>query len=151
MAIGMKQFFVYFTVFFTIVLILSFFHAITYGLFLVIIFATIFLIRELFTVDMGRLKNGLVVLMTYISITILYSYVYYFLPEHNINPAFSRTLEGVFDAIYFSFVTIATLGYGDYVPTSFIAKALVISQLIIGLLIISFGINYILGKEKNNK
>jgi Ion channel len=40
---------------------------------------------------------------------------------------------GAFDAVYFSFVTIATVGYGDIHPLSSLAKSMVISEIIFGL------------------
>jgi voltage-gated potassium channel Kch len=38
------------------------------------------------------------------------------------------------DGIYFSFVTLATLGYGDFVPKTEVARGLVILEAIAGQL-----------------
>jgi len=46
---------------------------------------------------------------------------------------FTRKIEGILDSIYFSFVTITTLGYGEIKPTSPWGKLLIIFELIIGL------------------
>jgi len=40
------------------------------------------------------------------------------------------------DFLYFSFVTVTTLGYGDIVPNSTLVRLLVVMQIIIGLLLI---------------
>ena len=46
------------------------------------------------------------------------------------------TANRVTEAIYFSTVTITTLGYGDFVPVSTLARILVVSQLGLGLFLI---------------
>lgn len=38
-----------------------------------------------------------------------------------------------FDFVYFSFVTIATVGYGDILPLSKVSRILVIAEVIIGI------------------
>ena len=49
---------------------------------------------------------------------------------------FSQEICNVKDAIYFSFVTITTLGYGEFHPVSDVAKELVVLQLGSGLLLL---------------
>ena len=49
-------------------------------------------------------------------------------------PAFSQGHRGVSDAVYFSFVTLATLGYGDISPGSNAVRALSVAEAIIGQL-----------------
>ena len=71
-------------------------------------------------------------ILTSLLIIILgYGAIYYSITSVRCD-AFSTKLS-IFDAIYFSFVTISTVGYGDIIPTSILAKALVISEIIIGL------------------
>ena len=48
------------------------------------------------------------------------------------------------DLYYFSFVTQTTLGYGDIVPVSHIARALAVSQAIIGQFYVAVVLTYIL-------
>jgi voltage-gated potassium channel len=43
------------------------------------------------------------------------------------------------EALYFSLVTLATLGYGDVVPAAAAARILVAIQTVIGLLLLLFG------------
>lgn len=59
---------------------------------------------------------------------VLYTYVSHIDPA-----AFGGGLSG-FDAVYFSTITAATVGYGDIAPQSDLAKAIVISEVLIGLL-----------------
>ncbi len=52
--------------------------------------------------------------------------------------------DDIFDSIYFSFVTITTLGYGDMVPKGTLTKALVLSELSLGLLFTLLFLNMLL-------
>jgi hypothetical protein len=51
----------------------------------------------------------------------------------------------LFDAIYFSFVTLATLGYGDLVPVSEIARGLAIIEAVAGQLFLAVMIARLVG------
>jgi hypothetical protein len=55
---------------------------------------------------------------------------------------FSRSLTEAHDAIYFSFVTGATLGYGDIVPLSSAARELVMVQMTLTFVFVGLFINY---------
>lgn len=46
---------------------------------------------------------------------------------------FHRKIEGILDAIYFSFVTITTLGYGEIKPITPWGKLLIVFELLAGL------------------
>jgi uncharacterized membrane protein len=47
-------------------------------------------------------------------------------------PPDSRSMEG-FNAFYFSFVTLSTIGFGDIAPVSNVARMLVVMEAITGL------------------
>lgn len=47
-------------------------------------------------------------------------------------------IKSVFDAVYWLFITIATVGYGDYVPKSDIGKIVAILTVISGVFLFSF-------------
>ena len=49
----------------------------------------------------------------------------------------TRGASGIFDAIYFSLVTIATVGYGDIVPSSKLAKVFALMIIISGPALLS--------------
>jgi len=53
----------------------------------------------------------------------------------------SINFEGIIDRIYFSVVTITTLGYGDIVPLSGLAKILVALESVTGLIIAGLFLN----------
>jgi hypothetical protein len=53
----------------------------------------------------------------------------------------SPDLTGFLDPIYFSFTTAATIGFGDFVPISKVAKLLVIGQAVIYLLFLVLFVN----------
>jgi hypothetical protein len=55
---------------------------------------------------------------------------------------FSKSLTEAHDAIYFSFVTGATLGYGDIVPLSSAARELVMVQMTLTFVFVGLFINY---------
>jgi hypothetical protein len=44
--------------------------------------------------------------------------------------------SGPLDAVYFSTVTIATLGFGDFAPTHWLGKLLVVGEVFVGLILI---------------
>ena len=48
------------------------------------------------------------------------------------------------DALYFSIVTLSTLGYGDIVPQAPVVQALVAIQVVLGLLLLLFGFGEII-------
>ena len=56
-----------------------------------------------------------------------------------LNTSLSQPLEGPLDALYFSSVTMMTVGFGDYVPLGEGAKLLVMGQLVSGMLLLFGG------------
>ena len=46
---------------------------------------------------------------------------------------FNQSLEGI-DGVYFSFTTLATVGFGDITPTYTLTKGLVILEILVGLI-----------------
>jgi hypothetical protein len=55
---------------------------------------------------------------------------------------FTRDLHGGIDAIYFSFVTAATVGYGDIAPKASLAEKLAIGQLTVTFIFVGLFLNY---------
>lgn len=75
------------------------------------------------------------VFYAYMAVAIVFSALYRLL-EHNNPKSFSASFGSWFDAIYFSFVTITTLGYGDIYPVTVPARIMVVLEVLIGLLLL---------------
>lgn len=78
-------------------------------------------------------------LLSYIELIINYAVIYFMMPLSWFG---EEKFGSVIDAVYFSGVTITTLGYGDYSPSFWVAKLLVIHQVLTGftLVIVSFAV-----------
>jgi len=78
-----------------------------------------------------QLLMGLLVIYLLIgtSFGLAYSVVNEFAP-----PALTNGAEGIASSIYFSFITLATVGYGDISPGTDVARALAIAEALIGQL-----------------
>lgn len=70
-------------------------------------------------------------LINLFNVVVFFGLGYFFLSKAG-DGHFNQTIQ-VFDGVYFSFVTIATLGYGDIHPVSVAAKAMVILEISVGL------------------
>lgn len=128
--------------------IFGFLEKVIYGFLVIIGVATLKLTFELFGVERRRLQYVAVVLTTFILTTLLFGCVYFLLPTSCFSAPFNRSPTGILDAIYFSFVTMTTLGYGDILPACPASKLVVIFQLIVGIVIVAVGINYVLGRSR---
>jgi len=72
---------------------------------------------------------------------LIFSFAAVFYSLSRLHPnTFSSKLT-ILDSIYFSFITIATVGYGDINPVSNTAKVLVILEILLGLLYMLFIVN----------
>lgn len=72
--------------------------------------------------------------------------VIYHLDTGLINFAEGKTAQGFHDFLYFSFITLTTLGYGDATPVSALAKSLSIVIAISGQLYLTILIAMLVGK-----
>ena len=75
-------------------------------------------------------------LRSYLELVVNFATVYYLMPAH----WFDKPLETFPQALYFSGVTITTLGYGDFAPECWIAQFVSVYEVFCGfsLLIVSF-------------
>lgn len=93
----------------------------------------------------------LVVFTTYITIAITFGLIFTILSIFNGEPAFSGisthdpALDFYFKHIYFSFITIATVGYGDIVPLSTLARFFSIIEVLIGMLLTNVILGLVIG------
>jgi len=103
-----------------------------YSLFLILV--SCFLMST-FKEHMGHISNPFdFVRFEFINLlnTVVYFGLAYFFLSKTGDAHFNQQIQA-FDGIYFSFVTIATLGYGDIHPLSVAAKATVIFEIVVGL------------------
>jgi polar amino acid transport system substrate-binding protein len=55
-------------------------------------------------------------------------------PDNDANAINDKYFPGIFEAIYFCFVTCSTVGYGDYTPKKWIGRIVVIMLIIVGII-----------------
>ena len=80
-------------------------------------------------------------LLPILVITLVYGIIYGSI--HRADPGAFGFKDGIVDPFYFSFTTMSSVGYGDYIPKSRIAKMLVMSQqfLLIGEVVSLLGLD----------
>jgi voltage-gated potassium channel len=90
---------------------------------------------------------------SYLELIINFSSLYYLVPSSFYKDCYQ--FSSIFEAIYFSGVTITTLGYGDISPTNPILQLLSVFQVLTGfvLIVVCFAIysSLALGNDKSNK
>jgi voltage-gated potassium channel len=137
---------------------------------MLLIGAIVFFVSEqvaLFLVDIGLLFDeflgriaGLAVpafafLTFYAFLVIFFGAIYSILSQHSATPHFH--VNGVdrpitfLEAIYFSVVTISTVGYGDVVPASNVMRVLASLQVICGVLLLLFGVSELLEYTREHR
>ena len=70
-------------------------------------------------------------LLCFLSAVLHFGFIYFFLGltgQH-----FNTAASTPFDAIYFSLITVATVGFGDIVPKTWLARLITISEIVFGL------------------
>jgi hypothetical protein len=81
-------------------------------------------------------------LIVFLFIGALFATLYAILDHHSATPAFAvggtPTTLTLPDTIYFSFVTLSTIGYGDITAIDAIARTLVIAEIIFGVVLLLF-------------
>ena len=87
-----------------------------------------------------------VYLQTGLAFAFIYAAIDYIAPEAFLDPGVS---ERATDYIYFSFVTMLTLGYGDLVPATDGGRMMVIVQALIGQVLLVVLVAYLVGAMVN--
>ncbi|QPB84184.1 hypothetical protein CWC22_014770 [Pseudoalteromonas rubra] len=100
-------------------------------------------------------ERVLMALRSYFGLALNFSILFYssqviFLLRYDV-PLFTRPLEGFFDSLYFSVVTITTLGYGDVHPSHLFSKLLVMYEVFTGLLLLAVAFAIYIGQLEKNK
>lgn len=83
--------------------------------------------------------------------TILFSLTNEFIPNSFDGLSGQHWQDNFSDLIYFSFVTLTTLGFGDLLPTSAIARFLVYFEAIVGVFYMAIVVSSLVGAALNNK
>lgn len=86
------------------------------------------------------ISRGRIIFLCTISylLTIYGFAVLYVFLSYNTSGAFSTGKLSIFNAVYFSITTIATVGYGDITPLSVAAKTAVMAEILTGILYVVF-------------
>jgi voltage-gated potassium channel Kch len=119
------------------------------GLMVYILFETVFYIPTLiFASDMlsrPRSYKRSMLMLFFNYIEIVFSFGVLYACGDNLNKPF----ENWFDPIYFSMITLSSIGYGDYMPVTIYAKVLVSIQALFYLSFVVLFLNFFSGKIKN--
>lgn len=125
-------------------LLINFFYIIAtnllIGLFIFVSFKKKYIIKRVKLV---------ILLLSYFYLIMLYAYIYSYISI--LTNHFSKTGLEFVDYLYFSLITISTVGYGDITPITTLSKVLVMSEIIIGLVITIIGLSLVLATKNNDK
>ncbi|GLI57519.1 hypothetical protein PM10SUCC1_30330 [Propionigenium maris DSM 9537] len=102
-------------------------------------------------------RDTIIVFMTYVSMGVSFGFVYALITTLSPEPAFSNMslemaedLGGVklyFRHIYYSFITLTSVGFGDIYPESWVAQTVAVIESILGVFLLSFSLGIILSSE----
>lgn len=95
---------------------------------------------------LNRLRSFLLTLFAFTHLIIAFAIFYKFFGDQ-----FNSTTMCNTQLIYFSAVTITTLGYGDYLPTGAVTQWLVVFQLLTGIFFLTGVLSRIISKNKTEK
>lgn len=97
-------------------------------------------------------KDILTIAIVFVGITIGSAFVYYLGSQYNwgIKPTFSTTetyVVDLWDCLYFSLVTIATLGYGDFRPESF-SRIVAAFEVVAGIILMGLMVSRLVSRQQ---
>ena len=101
------------------------------------------LFEDFFDIMAGLVKPAFAFLTFYSMIVVLFATLYRLIGRIDDAPTF--LIDGIgrdpsfVEALYFSIVTLSTVGYGDIVPLSYSARIVVALQIVFGILLLLFG------------
>lgn len=121
-----------------------------------IVVSHVLLLKYVFSDFFGKRRavvpsDIIVIFTTYITIAITFGLLYTILSIYSPEPAFKDIniqdglLNFYFQHIYFIFITIATVGYGDIVPLSAIARFLAMIEIMFGMLLTNVILGLVIG------
>ncbi len=87
---------------------------------------------------------------SYFGLGFNFAVLYYFLPITGLFKVGEQSHLGSFaESVYYSGVTLATLGYGDVVPTYWVSRLLALYEVFTGILIIAVAVATYVGRTKD--
>lgn len=98
-----------------------------------------------------------IVLLTYITLGIIFGFFYILLVKYNPYSLDGMVLKDLsamalyFRGMYFSFITLTSVGYGEIVPVSLAAQAMTMLESVMGVLVISFSLGIVFSSNLNIK
>ncbi len=101
------------------------------------------LFEDFFEIMAGLVKPAFAFLTFYSMIVILFAALYRMIGYLDDSPSF--LIDGIgrdptfLESLYFSLVTVSTVGYGDIVPLTYAARIVVALQIVAGILLLLFG------------
>lgn len=98
--------------------------------------------------DLSAVDRIRMAMRSYVGLGLNFAAIYYFMP---VGGLFNKPPASFFDAIYFSGVTLSTLGYGDVVPMRALSKALAMYEVFAGILLVGVAIATYLGSASGSK
>jgi len=97
--------------------------------------APVAIVRRVGTAPVITFRVVLGALAIYLLFGLAYSYLYAFVQWLQGEPFFNQTSDPTSTIfLYFSYVTMATVGYGDYTPSTDLGRMLAVSQALLGQL-----------------
>lgn len=103
-------------------------------------------IRRIFEHDRIGLPHIIAALAAYLQIGLAFASVYAGIGEMSSAPFFAQDVQGVTGVyLYFSIVTITTLGYGDFTPATALGRSLVMIETVFGQIILVVLVAYLIG------
>jgi len=91
----------------------------------------------------SRNRSLILLIINYIEMIVAFAALY--LNTSSVSPSNGQPISAPIDALYFSLVTITTLGYGDVTPCNTTGKVLVFSETLAGLVFIVIVVATFLG------
>lgn len=102
-------------------------------------------------------KDTLIVFMTYVSMGVSFGFVYALITILSGDQAFTNmslemakelgSLKLYMRHIYYSFITLTSVGYGDISPLTWVAQLVTVLESILGVFLLSFSLGIILSSE----
>jgi voltage-gated potassium channel Kch len=92
--------------------------------------------------DLKPLERIRMAMRSYWGLAFNFAILFYFLP---LSGLFKEPLANFFESLYFSVVTMTTLGYGDVLPHHWLARLLVMYEVITGIILIAVAIATYIG------